>query len=97
MRRPSSKEVLFEGIIVDEVCRLRKMEQTGYEYLDVVQLIDCKVQKLIRIGYYARRPNEKRWYLGGQMTVIQTPEQLKELFEIASEKEWFRSILPKTL
>lgn len=64
-------------------------------YWDVVDLIkfEDEPEKLIRIGYYRKRPGRPLNF-SGQTTITDTVSNWKGLLvKAAREKEWFRNLL----
>jgi hypothetical protein len=68
-------------------------------YWDVVDLIEFphkgKPQQWIRIGYYRQVGDILRW--GSQTTITEPAKVWKRVFmQAATQKKWFRDLLPRS-
>jgi len=98
LRRRIGKPVKFgrpaerQGSLIDRAIIFSGDGAAGVKYWDVVDLIDFRGTKWIRIGYY-RLANERLTW-GSQTTIAEPVRTWKRLLvEAAREKPWFRELV----
>jgi hypothetical protein len=80
----------------DEVARDEGEWEHGRYHMLIQRLVrtDNK-DEWIRFTYYRQPPGESRWRFAGQTSFATTSASLKDLFGLAMEKKWFKSMVAR--
>jgi hypothetical protein len=88
------KEEKKDGILKDRAIVYKSMSGK-IPYWDIVDLIEFKGEKWMRIGYYRKK---KVLRFASQTTITEPISIWKDIFvNAAKEKEWFRKLLKEVI